>query len=347
METFQLTLLTRLALALTIAATSLASAKEAPQLVPVPAAKTGAAYQPQALLPGGIVIPIYPPDSAFLNQARVHEAEVYEMHGQVPGRVQRLKNVHNPSIEVHPVENNHNTGAAIILIPGGGHRHLGAASAGTDLVPFFYNYGITTFILRYRLRDDGYIAEVDAVNDALQAIRLIRSRASEWGVDPLKIGVFGSSAGGEVATGSALNYPAFDQVNQQDGDPLAGVSSRPDFVGLLYTGPSDLTRDPAKPIPTDVPPSFIACPSYGEDRHANWSLDYYLGMLEQNVPNLELHLYGTGIHGGGLKDRRGAPFGTWQQRYIDWFRDLGFLEPRGTPTRAAADTAAALLKPNS
>lgn len=319
----------------------------APQLIPKPAVSSEAVYQPQALMAGGTVIPLFPPDSPFLNSARLHEAEIYEMHGQVPGRIQRLKNVHNPSIEFHPVERGSNTGAAIILMPGGGHHHLGVAAAGTDMVPYFYNYGITTFILRYRLRDDGYIAEIDAVNDALQAIRLIRSRAAEWGIDPLKIGVFGSSAGGEVATGSALNYPAFDSSNQQANDPLAGVSSRPDFVGLLYTGPSDLTRDPTKLIPADVPPAFIACPSYGEDRHANWSLDYYLGMLEQNVPNLELHLYGTGTHGGGLKDRKGIPFGSWQEHYIDWFRDLGFLAKPGTPTKAAADTAAALKLPKA
>lgn len=230
-----------------------------PQMIPGPAVATDEPYQPQALLPGGIVMPVFPPDSSFLNASRVREAEIYEMHGQVPGRIQRLKNVHVPSIEVHPVERNLSTGAAIILMPGGGHHHLGIAAAGTDMVPYFYNYGITTIILRYRLRDDGYSAEVDAVNDALQAIRLVRSRADEWGIDPLKIGVFGSSAGGEVATGTALNYPAFDAENNSTDDPLAGISSRPDFVGLLYTGPSDITRDPTKPIPADVPPAFIAC----------------------------------------------------------------------------------------
>ena len=167
-----------------------------PQMIPGPAVATDEPYQPQALLPGGIVMPVFPPDSSFLNASRVREDEIYEMHGQVPGRIQRLKNVHVPSIEVHPVERNLSTGAAIILMSGGGHNHLGIAAAGTDMVPYFYNYGITTIILRYRLRDDGYSAEVDAVNDALQAIRLVRSRADEWGIDPLKIGVFGSSAGG-------------------------------------------------------------------------------------------------------------------------------------------------------
>ena len=313
-----------------------------PQMIPGPAVATDEPYQPQALLPGGIVMPVFPPDSSFLNASRVREAEIYEMHGQVPGRIQRLKNVHVPSIEVHPVERNLSTGAAIILMSGGGHNHLGIAAAGTDMVPYFYNYGITTIILRYRLRDDGYSAEVDAVNDALQAIRLVRSRADEWGIDPLKIGVFGSSAGGEVATGTALNYPAFDAENNSTDDPLAGISSRPDFVGLLYTGPSILTANPKAPIPIDVPPAFIASASYGGKRHTIWSTDYCMAMLRLEVPNIELHLYGNGGHGGGITDRGGIPFGTWLDRFIDWFRDLGFLQKPGIPTKAAQDTAAQL-----
>lgn len=70
-------------------------------------------------------------------------------------------------------------------------------------------------------------------------------------------------------------------------------------------------------------------------------------MLERDVPNIEMHLYAIGSHGGGLKDRRGTSMGTWQDRYIDWFRDLGFLDPPDTPTKAAADTAAALSQPQS
>jgi endo-1,4-beta-xylanase len=108
-----------------------------PQMIPVPGPVTAAPYVPRALMPGGIVIPIFPPGSSHLNPDRVNEAEIYEMSTQVPGRIQRLKNVHNPSIEVHPVEKNTNTGAAIILIPGGGHHHLGIAAAGTDMVSAF------------------------------------------------------------------------------------------------------------------------------------------------------------------------------------------------------------------
>src|SRR5215475_12660041 len=96
----------------------------APQDVPKPAPVTKGPYAPQALLPGGIVMPLFPPGSPFLNAKRVSEAEVYTMDPVVPGRVQRIVNIHNPSIEVHLAGGGNNTGTAIILAPGGGHTTL-------------------------------------------------------------------------------------------------------------------------------------------------------------------------------------------------------------------------------
>jgi hypothetical protein len=122
------------------------------------------------------------------------------------------------------------------------------------------------------------------------------------------------------------------------------VSARPDFVGLIYTGPTPLSRNPDLAIPKDAPPVFIAGASYGEARHTQWAMDYYMAMLKQGVPNIEAHLYGNGGHGGGLLDRQGTPFGTWQDRFIDWFRDLGFLAKPGVPTKAATDIEAHLIK---
>lgn len=313
-----------------------------PQLIPQEAESTNEPYQPQAISPGGIVIPIYPADSSFLKQDRIKEAEVYTMH-DVPGRIHNIVNVHNPSIEVHTVPKNSNTGVAMIILAGGGHKRLIIGSEGTDLVPYFYNYGVNTFILRYRLRDDGYNAEVDAVNDTLQAIRLIRSRADEWGIDPNKIGVMGFSAGGEPSANAALQYVKFDAKNKDDSDPLAGVSSRPDFVGLIYTGPSEITNSPETvEIPKDIPPAFIVSASYGNASHTRWSFDYYMAMLDKEVPNIEIHMYGNGWHGGGITDRGGIPYGTWPDRFIDWFRDLGYLNKPGVPTKAAKDIEAYL-----
>src|SRR5262249_42238427 len=132
-------------------------------------------------------------------------------------------------------------------------------------------------------------------------------------------------------------------------DPLAGVTSRPDFVGLIYPGPSPFTR-PRGPaantawtppaIPHNAPPAFVVCAGSGDRVHAVWAIDYYSAMLAQAVPNIEMHIYAQGVHGGGLTDRHGIPFGTWQNRFIEWFRDLGFLDKPGVETKAAKDLAA-------
>ena len=164
------------------------------------------------------------------------------MQASVPGRIQSIVNIHNPSVEIHPVDKGINTGALVILVPGGGHNTLNVGTEGADFVHFFYNYGVNTAILRNRLRKDGYVAETDAVYDAQQAIRLVRKRAAEFGIDPRKIGMMGFSAGAEIAASAALQYEAFAKAHG-GSDPLAGVSARPDFAGLVYPGPTPFTRD--------------------------------------------------------------------------------------------------------
>ena len=318
----------------------------APMNIPAPAAATDAPYAPQPIIPGGVVIPLYPKGSPFLKNERVHEAEKYNMSQSVPGRIESIVNIHNPSIEFHPTSRGLNTGATIILAAGGGHRTLNVGGESADFVHFFYNYGINTVILRNRLRSDGYEPRTDAVNDALQAIRMVRAYAKEWNLDPAKIGIMGFSAGAELSAPAAVEYPVFDEKNKAAGDPFAGISSRPDFTVLVYPGPSPFTRGrTAPPIPKDVPPAFIVCPGSGDAVHAIWAIEYYSPMLAAQVPNIEMHLYGNGVHGGAMTDRKGIPFGTWQLRFIEWFRDLGFLEKAGVETKAAKDVAAFVAKP--
>src|SRR5678815_462693 len=167
--------------------------------IPKPGPTNDAPYAPQPILQGGVVIPLYPAHSPFLKSERVREAEQYNMSKAVPGRISSIVNIHNPSIEAHTVEGGLNTGAAIILAAGGGHNTLNVGSESADFVPYFYNYGVNTIILRNRLRRDGYNVQADAVNDCLQAIRLVRSRAKDWNIDPNKIGIMGFSAGAELA----------------------------------------------------------------------------------------------------------------------------------------------------
>jgi acetyl esterase/lipase len=343
--------------AIVCAAQSTLSPPPAPLGVPAPGPSTDAPYAPLPILPGGVVVTLYPPTSPYLNQEKIRQAEQYNMSQAVPGRINSIVNIHDPSIEVHTVDRGLNTGAAVILVPGGGHNTLNVGSEGADFVPFFYNYGVTTIILRSRLRRDGYNPRTDEVYDAQQAIRLVRAHAKDWNIDPNKIGIMGFSAGAELATAAAVLYDDFDKKNSGSGDPLAGISSRPDFVGVIYPGPTPFARDRvAPPIPHNVPPSFIASAGSDDQIHAIWADEYFAAMLALRVPNLEMHIYANGRHPGdplrdgshmtgGLTDRKGIPFGTWQYRFMDWFRDLGFLEAPGMETKAAKDIAFYVSQP--
>ncbi|HYV38090.1 MAG TPA: alpha/beta hydrolase fold domain-containing protein [Gemmataceae bacterium] len=317
----------------------------APQAIPKPGPVTDQPYAPQAILPGGIVVTLYPAGSKYLKADKVREAEKYNMNKDVPGRIGSIVNIHNPSIEVHLVDKSLNTGSCVILVAGGGHNTLNVGTEAADFVPFFYNYGVNTVILRNRLRKDGYNAKTDAVYDAQQAIRMVRAHAKEWRIDPNRIGIMGFSAGAELAAPAAIAFEAFDKANNDPADPLAGISSRPDFVGIVYPGPTPFTRGASPPIPKTTPPSFIVCAGSGDQNHAVWADEYFAAMLKVSVPNLEMHIYANGHHPGsgstgGLTDRKNTPFGTWHLRFIDWFRDLGFLQNPGVETRAAADSAA-------
>ena len=313
----------------------------APLGVPKAGVATDAPYAPQPILAGGVVVPLYPAGSPFLKADRVREPEQYNLSQAVPGRISSIINIHNPSIEVHTVERGINTGAAVILVAGGGHNTLNVGGESADFVPFFYNYGVNTVILRNRLRRDGYDVQKDAVRDAMQAIRLVRAYAKEWGIDPHKIGIMGFSAGAELTAPSAVLFEDFDKSNSGAGDMLAGISSRPDFVGIVYPGPSPFAKGRvAPPVPRNAPPAFIVCAGAGDRVHAVWADEYFAAMLAAGIPNVEMHIYGNGRHpgdalpdgshmSGGLTDRNGIPFGTWQYRFIDWFRDLGFLQKPG------------------
>lgn len=317
----------------------------APMGVPAPAPVTSGPYQPQPIIAGGIVMPLFAPGSPFLHNNRLREAEQYTMDPDVPGRIQRIVNIHNPSIEVHLVPQAANTGAAIILIPGGGHRTLVVGLEGADPVPYFFNYGVNTIILRSRLRTDGYDPKTDEVYDLQQAIRLVRAHAAEWRIDPHKIGVMGFSAGAELAMAAAIQYPAFDARNNAPSDPLAGITSRPDFVGAIYPGPSLFTKGGTPPIPRDAPPSFITCAGWGDKVHAVWATEYFTAMQNANIPNVEMHIYARGHHGMGLSWRDGTAMGRWPVRFTEWFGDLGFLAKPGEQTQAAKDVAAFVAAP--
>jgi acetyl esterase/lipase len=186
---------------------------------------------------------------------------------------------------------------------------------------------------------------------------MVRAYAKDWRIDPNKIGIMGFSAGAELAAPAAVLFEEFEKKNAHASDPFAGVSARPDFAGIIYPGPSPFARNrTAPPIPKNTPPAFVVCGGSGDRGHAVWAIEYFSAMLGAGIPNIEMHIYGNGRHpgdalpdgsrmSGGLTDRNGIPYGTWQNRFVDWFRDLGFLQKPGVETKAAKDIAAFVSQP--
>jgi endo-1,4-beta-xylanase len=252
------------------------------------------------------------------------EKEITVPANPQPGqRITSIRNVHNPSIEVHLPPPDKATGTAIIVAPGGGHQQLVWASEGTDIADWLNHLGVAAFILKYRLAQTPgyhYTVEGEALQDTQRAIRIVRARAKEWNVDPVRVGILGFSAGGALA---ALADIRFDRGHPDASDPVEQQSCRPDFVGLVYAGwaPMDITA------PKDAAPAFLTSAGSDDPFHARETVEFYQSLFRAGVP-AELHIYAHGGHGGGIRNRNGIPFGTWHIRFQEWLADLGMLKKR-------------------
>jgi endo-1,4-beta-xylanase len=276
--------------------------------------------EPPPLTPGAKVVDLWPADSPQLkNLAGYDQPEKLVTQPDRPDYIQSLSNVHNPSIEVHLAPPDKANGMAIIVSPGGGNTKLMVGLEGTDIAAWLNSLGISAFIERYRLRPYG--SGTDALADTQRSIRLVRASASEWNIDPKRIGIMGFSAGGEQAARVAMKYDAGDP---SAADPVQRVSCRPDFVVLVYAGwakPFDLSE-----IPKDAPPAFCTVAGVDDYFHSSETMDFVSAWLKAKIP-VELHVYGHGGHGNGIKPRNGIPFGTWPNRFVDWITDLGMMKP--------------------
>jgi endo-1,4-beta-xylanase len=243
-------------------------------------------------------------------------AEVFKGDARLPSN---FTVVHYPSIYVFLPPKDKASGMAVVVAPGGGHSQLVIDKEGWEIADFLNRNGIAAFVLKYRLaRAPGshYTVEGNALADAARAMRTVRSRAAEWGVDPARIGIMGFSAGGEVA---ALMETRFDAGNANAADPIDRASSRPDFAVVVYPGyrPGTIT------VPKDAPPTFLVCAD--DDRsHVVTTVNLYLDLEKQQAP-AEMHIYGSGGHGFGLRSK--LPVGNWPDRLLDWMRDRKLLAP--------------------
>jgi len=208
----------------------------------------------------------------------------------------------------------------MIIAPGGGHRFLSIDTEGTNVAEWLNSIGVAAFVLKYRLaREEGapYKVDVHPYADAQRSIRMIRSRAKEWGVDPAKVGIMGFSAGGEVAVLASTRY---DSGQPDSADAIERQSSKPDYQILIYPG----IRAETVNVTKDTPPTFMLCAD--NDRGPSVAIPtLYLSLKKAGVPT-ELHIYASGGHGFGLRAKDPRPnviYSTWALRLQEWMADVG------------------------
>lgn len=240
-----------------------------------------------------------------------------------------VRNIHNPSITVFLPSADKATGAAVVVVPGGGHRELVFDAEGRDAAEFLNELGVAAFVLKYRLareKDSPYKIETHARDDARRALRLVRSRASEWKLDPQRIGILGFSAGGEVAALVAYDAAPGDP---QASDPVEQMSGRPDFQIVVYPGPLGIPRDK---VPADAPTLLLICTN--DDRgHIEPTLDLLAKYRAAGAP-VEAHIYSRGGHAFNMGRRSELlTLRGWPERMADWLRDNGWLDPAHRPER--------------
>ncbi len=259
------------------------------------------------------------PNGAPGFENRAQEKEVVTIREEPGISFPIVANIHNPSITPYLPPAGTKPTAAVIIAPGGAHRFLTIGREGNDLGKWLSEHGIAAFVLKYRLARETnsvYKIEIEALQDAQRAIRLIRSRAKEWNINTNAVGMLGFSAGGEVAYLSAMRY---DDGLTNATDAIDRISCRPDFQALIYPGTSaNLT------VNSNSPPAFLACASDDRSDISEGLPQVYLKFKQAHVP-VELHIYTKGGHGFGLRDRPLA-VSSWQFRFCDWLADMGFAE---------------------
>lgn len=252
----------------------------------------------------------------------------------------RVYNVHTPSLTYYPAPAGIANGTAVIMCSGGGYVRLAISVEGMGAVKWLNPLGVSVFILKYRLQEYGHPAPL---RDVLRAVRLVRSRAAEFGLDPSRIGVAGSSAGGHLA---ACSGTLFDEPIGKTGAALDAVSARPDFLILEYpvitmkvpfahagSVKSLLGEHPTpevldllsvnERVTKDTPPTFIIATQEDKTVPVENALLFYQALRAANVP-VEMHLYPNGPHGFGFRKDLGQT-SDWPKRGEEWLSSRGLL----------------------
>jgi acetyl esterase/lipase len=208
----------------------------------------------------------------------------------------------------------------VVIAPGGGHRELWVLHEGENEAKWLSERGVAAFVLRYRLareKDSKYKIAEHALQDGQRSVRLVRSRAQEWGINPARVGMMGFSAGGEVV---ALVCRNPDNGKEGAEDPVERQSCRPDFQALVYSGPQGIVR---QTIMKETPPTFIVVGD--EDNAATWLVEHYQALKKAGVSS-ELHVYAKTPHAFGFRpNKTSRAVDAWLQRLYEFLDSEGMV----------------------
>ena len=272
------------------------------------------------------VIPLWPGRPPGETEEWGPERNITTDRGRrVAGRsVERIAPVSAPAIEIFPPDAARNNGAAVLICPGGGYNYLAIDIEGYEVARWLNSLGVTGVVLKYRVpRRAGVPQYLPPLQDAQRALGLVRHRATEFGLDPHRIGMIGFSAGAHLTAVLSNHFAPriYPQVDEADE-----TSCRPDFALVIY--PGYLRREPAgvapevTPAAGKTPPTFLV-QAEDDPVHVENAVQYFLALKEAKVP-AEMHLYAEGGHGYGLR-RTKLPVTTWPERAADWMRANGWL----------------------
>ena len=274
--------------------------------------------------PEPITLKLWPdgPPSAMIPKSEA-TAKLIKSYGGT--NATRLSDVTDPTATVYRPEKPN--GASVIVAPGGGFMFLSYSFEGTQVCEWLNSLGVTAVLLKYRTptRDEKEMFTLP-VQDAQRALGLVRHHATEWKLDPKRVGLLGFSAGGNLAGHAAWDRGARTYPQQTDLDDPRG----PDFLVFIYGGGFLDPKDKSKfregfSVPADAPPAFFLV-AHDDSNNPVEAAMLYLEYKKRNL-SAELHICAKGGHGFGMR-KDGHPIHDWPQRCAEWMKSLGWLEPK-------------------
>ncbi len=283
------------------------------------------------------VIPLYPETIPNAIEGIDEEIKNVNNTGQI-----RYEKVSKPTLEIYLPSKKTATGAAVVIVPGGGYRIVSYTNEGTDIAAEFTKMGVAAFILKYRLPSDKTMQDktIGPLQDAQQAIKTVRSRAKEWGIDTSKVGIIGFSAGGHLAStaGTHFNKSVIENPEQINLRPnfmilvypvislsenLMHKGSRDNLIGGSPTAELTNLYSNETQVTAQTPPTMLIHAGDDKTVKVENSLRFYEALIKNNVP-AEMHIYPKGGHGFGIGPNR-AP-DHWTDRVQHWLQSQSIIK---------------------